>query len=108
MLDREENLKLISLEIKRLKLLKKIKSLKNTMVELREIEEELKEKLNRIEVLEEITLEEILRQIHLLKEIDMDIGVLKINKIEAPIKKLMESKLNSLLPFQNITNRLNK
>ncbi len=108
MLDREENLKLISLEIKRLKLLKKIKSLKNTMVELREIEEELKEKLNRVEFLEEMTLEEILRQIHLLKEIDMDIGVLKINKIEAPIKKLMESKLNSLLPFQNITNRLNK
>ena len=78
------------------------------MVELREIEEELKEKLNRVEFLEEMTLEEILRQIHLLKEIDMDIGVLKINKIEAPIKKLMESKLNSLLPFQNITNRLNK
>lgn len=78
------------------------------MVELREIEEELKEKLNRVEFLEEMTLEEILKQIHLLKEIDMDIGVLKINKIEAPIKKLMESKLNSLLPFQNITNRLNK
>lgn len=108
MLNREGNLKLISLEIKRLKLLKKIKSLKNTMVELREIEEELKEKLNRVECLEEMTLEEILKQIHLLKEIDMDIGVLKINKIEAPIKKLMESKLNSLLPFQNITNRLNK
>ena len=106
LLEREENLKLISLEIKRLRQLKVIKSIENTMNELYDIKKELKNKLDRIESLEEIALNEIVDQLNILDEIDTDIKSLKGYRLESPIETLAFIKSSFPLPSVKTVNRL--
>lgn len=96
LLDKEDNIKLILLEIKRIKQLKVIRTLENTMRELYTIEKGLKNKLNKVEVQEEKALKEIVNQLKILDEIDIDIRLLKPNGIKSPIETLAEIKS----PFQ--------
>lgn len=105
MLDKEENLHLILLEIKRLKQLKTIRNLENTMSELYDIEMELKAKLKKVEVIEEKALNEITKQFNILEEIDLNIESLRTNNIESPIETLIQVKSRFQLPFKNITKR---
>lgn len=103
--DKEQNLQLILLEIKRLKQLKTIRALENTMSELYNIEKELRGKLKKVEVFEEKALNEIVNQFNILEEIDINIDLLRNNDIESPIETLINVKSGLQLPFKNITKR---
>lgn len=103
--DKEQNLQLILLEIKRLKQLKTIRALENTMSELYNIEKELRGKLKKVEVFEEKALNEIVNQFSILEEIDINIDLLRSNDIESPIETLINVKTELELPFKNITKR---
>ncbi len=92
LLDREENLKWSLLEIKRLKLLKKIKDIENTIGELYESKKQLKNKLQRVESLEKKALNEMIKQLNFLDEIENEINLLRANSFKSPIETLVEIK----------------
>lgn len=76
------------------------------MKELYEIEKELKNKLDKIEVLEDKALNEIVDQLNILDEIDTDINSLKGHSLKSPIETL--AFIKSSFPFHsvNTVNRL--
>jgi len=102
---KQEDFKLVLLEVKRLKQLIKIRDAENTLRELYEIEDETKSKLEKVKVLEEKALNEVVNQLDILEEIDFEISLLKHDNIQNPIETLLEIKSS---PIQSIQNRLER
>ncbi|WP_432664149.1 hypothetical protein R9X47_26915 [Wukongibacter baidiensis] len=102
---KQENIKLLLLEVKRLRQLIKIRDAENTLRELYEIEEETKTKLEKVKSLEEKALNEVVDQLDILEEIDIEISREKHGSIQSPIETLIEIKP---VPIQGIQNRIER
>lgn len=105
---KQEDFKLILLEIKRLKQLIKIRDVENTLRELYEIEEETKTKLEKVKALEEKVLNEVIKQLDILEEIEIEIGLQKHDDIQSPLDTLIEIKPVFQSSIQRVQDRLER
>ncbi|WP_432408855.1 hypothetical protein [Wukongibacter sp. M2B1] len=105
---KQEDFELILLEVKRLKQLIKIRDAENTLRELYEIEDETKTKLEKVVELEEKALNEVVKQLDILEEIEVEISLQKHDKIQSHIDTLIEMKPIIQFPIQGTQNRLKR